>query len=275
MPFQLNRRDFLASSTAITASSALTGCQVFSSQKLKLGFDNFSIRAMKLKAPAVLDFGAKHNVDAVLFSDLDVYESLEESYLKELRAKADELKIEIHAGTGSVCPTSKAFRKKHGTAEEHLRKAIKVSKLLGSPVVRCYLGSIQDRKTSGGLEPHMDATLEVCKSVEAEAKEASIKIAIENHAGDMTGRLLRELIEKAGADFVGATIDSGNATWTMESPYKNLELLAPYIASSGIRDSLVYNTKEGIKNSPQTVGQNNNEVCQKYNLDINQFKKKN
>ena len=35
------------------------------------------------------------------------------------------------------------------------------------------------------------------------------------------------------------------------------------------------NTKEGIKNSPQTVGQNNDEVCQKYNLDINQFKKKN
>jgi len=35
------------------------------------------------------------------------------------------------------------------------------------------------------------------------------------------------------------------------------------------------NTKEGIKNSPQTVGQNNDEVCQRYNLDINQFMKKN
>lgn len=254
MPSQLNRRDFLVSSTALTATTALTGCQAFSSKKLKLGFDNFSIRAMKLKATAILDFGAKHNVDAILFSDLDVYESLEESYLKELKAKADELKIEIHAGTGSICPSSKAFRKKHGTAEEHLKKALKVSKILGSPVVRCYLGSRQDRLSPGGLKPHMDATIKVCKSVESEAKDAGIKIAIENHAGDMTGRLLRELIEKAGPDYVGATIDSGNATWTMETPYKNLDLLAPYVACSGIRDSLVFDTKQGVNATWKAMG---------------------
>ncbi|GIS26749.1 MAG: hypothetical protein CM15mP127_11220 [Gammaproteobacteria bacterium] len=34
------------------------------------------------------------------------------------------------------------------------------------------------------------------------------------------------------------------------------------------------NPKRRYKNSPQTVGQNNDEVCQKYNLDINHFKKK-
>ena len=70
---------------------------------------------------------------------------LKRSYLKELKAKADELKIEIHAGTGSICPTSKAFRKQHGTAKKHLKKALKVSKTLESPVVGCYLGSRQDR----------------------------------------------------------------------------------------------------------------------------------
>lgn len=255
MSSKINRRDFIITSSALALSSTLTSCSSSTNSKLKLGFDNFSIRALKLKAPALLDFAAKHKVDAVLFSDLNVYESFDESYLKELKAKADELKIDIYTGTGSICPTSKAFRKTHGNAEEHLTKAIKIAQVLGSPVVRCFLGSAQDRRHSGGLSTHMEALINVFKSVESLATEAEIKIAIENHAGDMTGRLLRELIEKAGPDYVGATIDSGNATWTMESPQKNLEFLAPYAACSGIRDSLIFDTRDGTKAVWKAMGE--------------------
>ena len=51
---------------------------------------------------------------------------------------------------------------------------------------------------------------------------------MENHAGDMQAWELVNLIEAAGPDFVGATMDPGNATWTMEDPMVNLELLGPY-----------------------------------------------
>ena len=34
--------------------------------------------------------------------------------------------------------------------------------------------------------------------------DAGLKIAIENHAGDMQARELKMLIEEAGKDFVGA-----------------------------------------------------------------------
>src|SRR5205823_14631539 len=46
---------------------------------------------------------------------------------------------------------------------------------------------------------------------------------------------------------VGATLDSGNATWTMEDPLASLETLGPYVYSTGIRDSMVWEYEEGAK----------------------------
>ena len=53
------------------------------------------------------------------------------------------------------------------------------------------------------------------------------------------------LIETAGCDFVGATMDSGNATWALEPPMRNLEILGPYALSTGIRDSVLWETADG------------------------------
>src|SRR5262245_49680681 len=120
----LNRRTFLAYlATASAGTAFLTptiAAQPAPVKKLKLGFDNFSIRAMGWKAPALLDYAASLKLDSILISDLDAYDSLEEAKLKEVKAKADALGIQIHAGTWSICPTSKFFKNKWGTAEEHL-----------------------------------------------------------------------------------------------------------------------------------------------------------
>ena len=71
--------------------------------KLKLGFDNFSIRALNWKAPQVIDYAAKQKVDALLFSDLDVFENHEEAYLKELKAQADDSDSTGHHRP-AICP---------------------------------------------------------------------------------------------------------------------------------------------------------------------------
>jgi len=212
---------------------------------IKLGFDNFSVRAFEWKAPQFLDYAATLKVDTVLLSDLNVYESHDEAYLKRIRSKASDLGIEIHAGTGSICPTSKTFNKRFGTAQEHLSLAIRVAKTLGSPIVRCYLGGADDRKSEGGIEARIKDTVEVCRSVRSRAIDAGVKIAIENHAGDMQAWELVTLIEEAGRDYVGATLDSGNATWTLEDPLVNLEILGPYAVTTGIRDSVVWEDADG------------------------------
>jgi sugar phosphate isomerase/epimerase len=214
-------------------------------RNIPLGFDNFSIRALGWKAPQLLDYADSLQLDAVLFSDLEVYESHDEAYLRQVKAKADDLGIQIHVGTGSICPSSNTFNKRYGTAEENISLAIRVASALGSPVARCYQGNSEDRKAPGGLPAHWKNTLQVLKNVRSRALDAGVKIAIENHAGDMQAWELVNLIEEAGRDFVGATMDSGNATWTLEDPLVNLELLGPYALTTGIRDSSVWEDEEG------------------------------
>jgi sugar phosphate isomerase/epimerase len=247
---QLSRRSFLRGAAALAPALVLpvslpaTGRAA--RRGIKLGFDNFSIRNWGWKAPQLLEFAAEQRLDTVLFSDLDVYESHEAPYLREIRNRADRLGIEIHAGTGSICPSSSAFDDRFGSADEHLALTIRVAEQLGSPVARCYLGTAADRSGEGGIQRHIQNTVAVCKRAREQATAAGVKIAIENHAGDMQARELVGLIEAAGPDFVGATVDSGNATWTLEHPYRNLQLLGPYAATSGIRDSMVWQTDDGV-----------------------------
>ena len=59
----------------------------------------------------------------------------------------------------------------------------------------------------------------------------------------------------AGPDYVGATIDSGNATWTLEHPMENLERLGPYAVSSGIRDSMVWTDADGAQVAWTAMGE--------------------
>ncbi|MBK9313134.1 MAG: sugar phosphate isomerase/epimerase [Acidobacteria bacterium] len=249
-----SRRRFVQS-MALAGAATVFDRQSVKSRNMRLGFDNFSIRAMGWKAPQLLDYAARQQVDTVLFSDLDVYENHSDTYLREIRAKADDLGIAIEVGTGSICPSSGTFNKRWGTAEEHLGLTIRIARALGSRVARCYQGNADDRRSEGGLAARMKDTIRVCKAMRGRAIDAGVKIAIENHAGDMQAWQLASLIEEAGRDYVGATLDSGNATWTLEDPMQNLEVLGPYAVTTGIRDSMVWETADGAMVAWTAIGE--------------------
>jgi 3-oxoisoapionate decarboxylase len=172
-------------------------------------------------------------------------ESFEDTYLKELRARAADQGLQIHLGTWSICPTSKTFKNKWGTAEEHLALGIRMAAAVGSPVIRVILGNGEDRKTDGGIEARIADTVNVCKKLRTQAVNAGVKIAIENHAGDMQAWELVTLIEAAGKDYVGANMDWGNAVWTMEDPLESMETLAPYVVTTSLRDSAIWESANG------------------------------
>jgi sugar phosphate isomerase/epimerase len=248
----LARRRFLQTIAAAGAANlfprpmpAVESTASFNPRKIKLGFDNFSIRAFRWKAPQQIEYAASLKVDVLFISDLDSYESLEDGYLRDLAKKARDQGVEIYAGGWSICPSSVFFRKKWGTAEELLATGIRVAQALGSPVFRCILGKADDRKSAGGIEARVDETVKVLKSQRSRALDAGVKIAVENHAGDMQAWELVQLIEKAGPEFVGATMDSGNSTWTLEDPQAALELLGPHALVCGLRDSMVWENADG------------------------------
>jgi sugar phosphate isomerase/epimerase len=249
-----SRRSFLKTALAAAVATPFASAQT-QGTKLKIGFDNFSIRALGWKAGAILDYAAEQKVDCVLFSDLDVYENHSDSYLSDLWKKASDLNIALYAGTGGICPTAHRFSDKWGTAEEHLKLTLRVAKALGSPVARCFQGYADDRRSEGGIKARNKDTLAVLKNVRSLAIDSGVKIAIENHAGDMTSRELRDLIEEAGKDFVGCTIDSGNATWTFEDPFENLDILAPYVVCSGIRDNMIWEDENGVQIAWTAMGE--------------------
>ena len=257
---QWNRRQFLLSVAAVGAGALLrprpcVGLAPVAKRNIKLGFDNFSIRAFDWKAPQLIEYAASQGVDVLLLSDINVYESQDEAYLKQIREQAKKAGIELQAGTGSICPTSNSYNKERlGPAVDHLRLVIRIAKTLGSSVARCYQGNRRDRRVDGGIYRHIEETVKVCKAVRAEAEDAGVKIAIENHAGDMQAWELVSLIEAAGKEYVGATLDSGNATWTIEAPMVNLEVLGPYAATTGIRDTVLWETETGASAMWANVG---------------------
>ena len=220
----------------------------------RLGFDNYALRALGWKARQLLDHAAALKLDAVLFSDFDVYESLADDALRELKHRADDLGLQLYAGMLSICPSSVIFDARRGSAAEQLRLCLRIAKLLGSPVARCVLGKVEDRRSAGGIAARIDETLAVLRTVRSEAMDAGIKIAVENHAGDMNSTELLELIDAAGRDFVGATLDTGNALWALEEPLTALETLGPVTLCTGIRDSYLWETPEGATLQWTSVG---------------------
>jgi sugar phosphate isomerase/epimerase len=175
--------------------------------------------------------------------------------LRRIRARADELRLDIEIGMRSICPTSSVFDAAAGTAPEQLARMIEAATLVRSPIVRCFLGTQADRR--GPIEKHIDETVRVLKAVRSRAMDAGVKVAIENHAGDMQARELKALVEAAGPDYVGVCIDSGNAVWTIEDPHLTLETLAPYVLTSHVRDSYVFNSPQGTAVQWSRMGDGN------------------
>ncbi len=246
----LSRRDFISSLAAGAGASMLPFSSppavAASPRPTALGIDNFAVRAFNWKAPELIQYAESLQLDTLFLSDMDCLPSLETSALREVKAQADAAGIALYTGSWSICPTSTRFKPKWGTAEEHLLTGLKVSKALGSPVFRVILGSMDDRKTPGGITARIDDTVKVLKACRGAALDAGIKIAVENHAGDMHSWELVRLIEQAGPDFVGVNIDSGNAAWTLEDPTDLLERLGPYTICSSLRDDMIWNTADGV-----------------------------
>ncbi len=233
---------------------------------VKLGIDLFSIRSQSWTPLQFLDYCASQGAKVVHFSEIRFIGNLEPDNLRKMRAYAEQKGIEIEIGMRSICPTSKMFEPKAGTAEEQLTRMIAAANLVGSKIVRCVLGSAEDR-APGPIARHIDSTVKVLRNMRARVMDANVKIAIENHAGDMQGWELKNLIEAAGKEFTGACLDSGNPCWTLENPHATLEALHPYVLTSHVRDSAVWRVPQGAAVSWVRMGEGNVDIddyCRKY-----------
>jgi 3-oxoisoapionate decarboxylase len=219
---------------------------------IRLGFDSYSVRDHGWKAIQLLQFADTLKLDTVQLSSLDDFESLEPTYLRHVKNTADGLGITIDVGIGCICPTAGVWDSRWGKPGQYIAKGLTVAKALGSPCLRCFMGTHKDR--GGPVEKHMESTIEVLYSVRSEVADSGVRVALENHAGDMQAREVRTIIEEAGKVICGSCLDTGNPLWAMEDPFVTLEILQDYVVTSHVRDAVVFPHRRGSAFQWVTLG---------------------
>ena len=246
----LSRRAFslaLASGLAATARTA-PAADAVRRRGIPLGFDNFAVRAMGWNARQLVDHAEKLGCDSVFITDFGPFGGrTDDRSLTEIGRYAADRGVGLELGSWSICPGSTTFRRDWGSAEEHLALGIRMARDLGSKAFRVILGNHQDRLTDGGIDARIADTVKVLVACRGRALDAGVKVAVENHAGDLHSRELLRLVEEAGPDFVGVNFDSGNALWTLEDPLRALDTLAPHVLTTSLRDGQIWPSEKGVK----------------------------
>lgn len=215
------------------------------SRNIPLGIGNHSLRAMKPNAAELIDFATKHRLDSVQFNTFAPFENLETKHLERLKEQAVANGISLYVGVGSISEQSVKFSDRYGDADTLVREGLRVARLLGSPIIGVRIGLLDDRYTGGGIRPKMEEVSRRMKSFGGAVKDAGIKFAFENHAGDMRSEELLELIEMTGEDICGAFFDPGNAIYAMEDPAVALETVGQHIICCQARDVVIWPSEEG------------------------------
>src|SRR6266542_1434550 len=93
---QTTRRAFLRSATAaaaglsvLPAAAAEAAASARATKRnIKLGLDNFSVRALGWKAGQLIDYAASLQTDSLFITDLNAFEKFDDDYLRDLRKQA-------------------------------------------------------------------------------------------------------------------------------------------------------------------------------------------
>jgi 3-oxoisoapionate decarboxylase len=238
----MNRRSFLSTLGGAAALAAPVKAQT-PAVPLKLGIDTYSLRAFKWTVDQMLDYAELHKLDAIQASRGD-FENYEAPYLTRVKERAAKLGILLEPGWGCISPVSKGWNKNQGTPTAYLLEGIRVSRILGARSFRVFVGGAGDRQGGVSIPNLMESAITGLKSVRSQALDAQVKIAIENH-GDFQARQVKTIIEEAGKDYVASCLDTGNPVNVIEDPLLTLEILGPYVVSTHIRDSVVFEHPRG------------------------------
>ena len=181
----------------------------------------------------------------------------DEAAIRQIRAHADGLGIKLQVAFGSVCPTSQSFNATLGPLEEQVSRALKASQIFSATCMRCILGGVPERPQ---IEMHIDNMIKAVRGMRSRIVDSGIKLAVENHGGDLQAREMKMMIEAVGTDVMGVCLDSGNPVWMLEDPHMTLEMLIPHAETSHVRDSAVWKVPEGIAVRWVNMGEGNVDI---------------
>jgi len=207
-----------------------------------LGLNTYSIRAMRWNDVPLLEYAASLKLDAVYLQDSIDPRNDDPAHWKELKDTAARLGLELEGGDAGALPRSPDGM---DATMARLRRGIQHAAGIGSKLVRFRVAGDRASMPPGPVESVMETAVRVLRSVRSEAMDAGVKFAIENHK-DLFCWQTRQVIDSAGKEFVGSYLDTGNPVFVMEDPLVTVETLGPVAVMLHLRDSVVYESRNGV-----------------------------
>jgi sugar phosphate isomerase/epimerase len=199
-----------------------------------------------------------------LHLDDGVLENLEESYLMEVRAAAEEKGLYLEYNF-SMDLGGQGIGIQHDLAE-----AIATAQALGADIVKVSMDLIRPRPVAASRF-HPDVRAQI-KSVAARIKQmalaaeaAGVKIAVENHCDTFSEEILW-LLDQVDNPLVGACIDTVNALMVMEDPMQAIENLAPRAFTNHFRDDRIEFQRHGFKLTGTAIGDGDIDIKRAYEI---------
>ncbi|MCS7043880.1 MAG: sugar phosphate isomerase/epimerase [Bryobacteraceae bacterium] len=208
---------------------------------LPLGYNTYSLRALRWSDAQLLEFAAARQLDAIFLQDSPDPRAMDPDHWSEVRAMARRLGLHLETGGGGILPRqADGIPQSIATLRRHIQRAA----AMGSPFVRCVLAA--DRASlPAPVEESMEWAVKILRAVRPELSGQGLRAIIEVHK-DLQAWELREVIEAAGRDIAGVYLDTGNPVFVLEHPMTTLETLAPYVDSAHLRDSVIYEHPRGV-----------------------------
>jgi 3-oxoisoapionate decarboxylase len=207
----------------------------------------------------ILDFG----LDGVHLDD-GVLENLEFSFLKEIgaAAKGKNLYLEYNFSLdlGGM-----------GIGIQHdLEEAIAISHALGSDIVKMSMDLVRPKPVAASrfhpeIKKQLSKVAEILKSSASSARDAGVRIAVENHC-DVFSEELLFLLDEVNSPQVGACIDTVNAFHVTEDPMTAIRNLAPRAFTNHFRDDRIDFKRDGFRLTVTPVGEGDMDMVGAYEI---------
>jgi sugar phosphate isomerase/epimerase len=210
--------------------------------RFPIGLNTYCLRAMRWHDAKLMEYAAGLKLDAIFLQDSLDPGTNDPAHWREVKEGSSRLGLHLETGTGGSLP---ATPDKFDASVKILRDAVRRAVGMGSPLVRTLVAGDRAHLPPGPPEQHIETMVKLLRTVRSEAMDAGVKFAIENHK-DLLCWETRQLIDTAGKEFVGSYLDTGNPVFVMEDPMETVETLGPVAVTFHLRDSVVYETRNGI-----------------------------
>lgn len=170
------------------------------------------------------------NVDGVSLESCFFPPKVDQAWFKDLKAQLDEYGMDRVYAWGHPDGLE---RGQNWTAYDEMVAGIPNAKAIGADVMRVVGSSLMFRHEPHG--PQIEALAVMFKKAVQVAKDAGVRLAVENHIDFTSDEILR-LLTEVDSEYFGLNFDTGNFLRLLDDPIAGMEKLAPHVLATHVKD---------------------------------------